>query len=78
MCAHSYRKVTSVDCPQQSFPPPRTAILVRRLGLGPLTEAPLALLGKAKAQQHLGDLNLFIRDNTLDIPATFDAAKTMI
>jgi uncharacterized protein YPO0396 len=57
---------------------PRAAILVRRLGLDPLARAPLALLGKAEAQKNLGDLNLFVHDNMLDIPATFDAAKTMI
>jgi uncharacterized protein YPO0396 len=72
---------------QQSFPPPvtafpkseseYTALLVRRLGLGPSARAALALLGKAKALKNVGDLNLFIRDNMLDVPATFDAAKTM-
>jgi uncharacterized protein YPO0396 len=72
---------------QQSFPPPGTAYpksetdytatLVRRLGLGPSAKAALALLGKAKALKNVGDLNLFIRDNMLDVPATFTAAKTM-
>jgi uncharacterized protein YPO0396 len=72
---------------QQSFPPPATAYpksetdytatLVRRLGLGPSAKAALALLGKAKALKNVGDLNLFIRDNMLDVPATFSAAKTM-
>jgi hypothetical protein len=40
---------------------------VRRLGLGPLTEA----------QKHLGCPNLFIRDNTLDIPGDI-RRQTMI
>jgi uncharacterized protein YPO0396 len=72
---------------QQSFPPPvtaypksetdYTAILVRRLGLGPSAKAALALLGKAKALKNVGDLNLFIRENMLDVPATFSAAQTM-
>ena len=72
---------------QQSFPPsvtayPKsetdyTALLVRRLGLGPSAKAALSLLGKAKAMKNVGDLNLFIRDNMLDVPATFAAAKTM-
>jgi uncharacterized protein YPO0396 len=72
---------------QQSFPPPATAypksetdytaILVRRLGLGPSAKAALSLLGKAKALKNVGDLNLFIRENMLDVPATFEAAKTM-
>src|SRR5262249_59816060 len=72
---------------QQSFPPPvtaypkseadYTAILVRRLGLGPSAKAALSLLGKAKALKNVGDLNLFIRENMLDVPATFEAAKTM-
>ena len=67
---------------QQSFPPPATAypksetdytaILVRRLGLGPSAKAALALLGKAKALKNVGDLNLFIRENMLDVPATFE------
>ena len=72
---------------QQSFPPPvtaypksetdYTAALVRRFGLGTSAKAALALLGKAKALKNVGDLNLFIRDNMLDVPATFSAAKTM-
>lgn len=72
---------------QQSFPPPATVypkseteyttLLVRRLGLGGSARAALALLGKAKALKNVGDLNLFIRDNMLDVPATFGAAKTM-
>jgi uncharacterized protein YPO0396 len=57
---------------------PQTAILVHRFGLGPLAEAATGSAGQAKAQKNLGDLNRFIRDNTLDIPATFDTAKTMI
>jgi uncharacterized protein YPO0396 len=72
---------------QQSFPAPATtypkseaeytAILSRRLGLGPSAKAALALLGKAKALKNVGDLNLFIRENMLDVPATFTAAQTM-
>ncbi len=72
---------------QQSFPPPKTvypksetdytAVLVRRLGLGPSAKAALALLGKAKALKNVGDLDLFIRDNVLDVPVTFSAAQTM-
>ena len=72
---------------QQSFPPPATAyprsetdytaLLARRLGLGPSAKAALSLLGKAKALKNVGDLNLFIRENMLDVPATFAAAKTM-
>lgn len=38
----------------------------------------LALLGKAKAMKNVGDLNLFIRDNMLDEPETFEAARRML
>lgn len=51
---------------------------MRRLGLGPLAKAALALPGKAKALPDVGDLNLLICDYMLDIPATFNTAKTMI
>ena len=32
----------------------------------------LSLLGKAKAMKNVGDLNLFIRENMLDVPETFE------
>ncbi|MEV6987589.1 ATP-binding protein [Sphaerisporangium sp. NPDC051017] len=51
--------------------------LAKRVGLG-TSKTALALLGKAKAMKNVGDLNLFIRDNMLDEPATFAAAQKMI
>ena len=47
-------------------------------GLGPSAKAALALLYNVKALKNVSDLNLFIRDNMLDIPAAFDDwPKTM-
>jgi len=70
-----------------AFPPPLTAYpageseylraLARRVGLG-TSKMALSLLGKAKAMKNVGDLNMFIRENMLDEPETFAAAKTMI
>lgn len=54
-----------------------TRLLAQRAGLG-TSRTALSLLGKAKALKNVGDLNLFIRDNMLDEPATFEAAATMI
>ncbi|MFF5264557.1 ATP-binding protein [Actinomadura viridis] len=55
-----------------------TRVLRRRIGLG-TSEAALALLGKAKAMKSPGDLNLFIREHMLDLPAsTFATADTMV
>jgi uncharacterized protein YPO0396 len=51
--------------------------LARRVGLG-TSRTAVALLGKAKALKNVGDLNLFIRDNMLDRPVTFDAAARMV
>ncbi len=51
--------------------------LAKRIGLG-TSKTALSLLGKAKAMKNVGDLNLFIRDNMLDEPATFDAARKML
>jgi uncharacterized protein YPO0396 len=51
--------------------------LGRRIGLGG-SKTALSLLGKAKAMKNVGDLNLFIRGNMLDEPATFDAAQKML
>ena len=72
---------------KNAYPPPMTAYpateteytrnLVRRSGLG-TSKTALSLLGKAKAMKNVGDLNLFIRENMLDVPGTFDAAATMI
>jgi len=69
-----------------AFPPPLTAYpggegeylrgLARRVGLGS-SKMALSLLGKAKAMKNVGDLNIFIRENMLDEPETFAAAKTM-
>ena len=70
-----------------AYPPPQTIypgseteygrLLARRVGLG-TSKTALALLGKAKAMKNVGDLNLFIRENMLDVPETFAAAETMI
>jgi uncharacterized protein YPO0396 len=54
-----------------------TALLARHAGLGADPKAALALLGKAKALKNVGDLNLFIRDNMLDVPSTYAAATRM-
>ena len=72
---------------KNAYPPPMTAYpateteytrsLARRIGLG-TSKTALSLLGKAKAMKNVGDLNLFIRENMLDRPGTFDAAATMI
>jgi uncharacterized protein YPO0396 len=51
--------------------------LAKRIGLG-TSRTALSLLGKAKAMKNVGDLNLFIRDNMLDEPATFAAAQKML
>ncbi|NED95559.1 hypothetical protein G1H11_09555 [Phytoactinopolyspora alkaliphila] len=51
--------------------------LGKRIGLGG-SKTALSLLGKAKAMKNVGDLNLFIRGNMLDEPATFDAAQKML
>jgi uncharacterized protein YPO0396 len=72
---------------KNAYPPPLTAYpateteymrsLAKRVGLG-TSKTALSLLGKAKAMKNVGDLNLFIRENMLDRPGTFDAAATMI
>ncbi|WP_433287795.1 ATP-binding protein [Pseudonocardia sp. CA-142604] len=51
--------------------------LSKRVGIGTAKSA-LPLLGKAKAMKNVGDLNLFIRDNMLDRPATFEDAQKML
>jgi uncharacterized protein YPO0396 len=51
--------------------------LGKRIGLGS-SKTALSLLGKAKAMKNVGDLNLFIRGNMLDVPGTFDAAQKML
>ena len=51
--------------------------LAQRIGLG-ASRTGLSLLGKAKAMKNVGDLNLFIRSNMLDEPATFDSAQRMV
>ncbi|MGD9526125.1 ATP-binding protein [Pseudonocardia sp.] len=51
--------------------------LGKRVGIGN-SKSALALLGKAKAMKNVGDLNLFIRDNMLDRPTTFDDAQKML
>lgn len=51
--------------------------LGKRIGLDRAGTA-LALMGKAKAMKNVGDLNMFIRDNMLDRPVTFDAAQRML
>jgi uncharacterized protein YPO0396 len=72
---------------KNAYPPPMTAYpateteytrnLAKRVGLG-TSKTALSLLGKAKAMKNVGDLNLFIRENMLDMPGTFDAAATMV
>jgi uncharacterized protein YPO0396 len=69
-----------------AFPSPLTAYpaseteyvrsLAKRVGLG-TSRMALSLLGKAKAMKNVGDLNMFIRENMLDEPKTFAAARTM-
>lgn len=66
--------------PLTVYPPSEaeyTRLLSKRIGL---TESKMALslLGKAKAMKNVGDLNLFIRENMLDVPETFSSAKRMI
>ncbi|GAA1119979.1 ATP-binding protein [Nocardiopsis metallicus] len=51
--------------------------LSKRIGLG-TSRTALSLLGKAKAMKNVGDLNLFIRENMLDEPATYEAAEKMV
>lgn len=51
--------------------------LSKRIGLGG-SRAALALLGKAKAMKNVGDLNLFVRDHTLDTPSTFATAQRAV
>ncbi|ONI88005.1 hypothetical protein ALI22I_19865 [Saccharothrix sp. ALI-22-I] len=51
--------------------------LGKRIGLDRAGTA-LTLLGKAKAMKNVGDLNLFIRDNMLDRPESFEAAQRMV
>jgi uncharacterized protein YPO0396 len=51
--------------------------LAKRIGLGH-SKAGLSLLGKAKALKNVGDLNLFIRANMLDEPATFGQAQRVV
>ncbi len=54
-----------------------TRLLSKRIGLTG-SKMALSLLGKAKAMKNVGDLNLFIRENMLDVPETFSSAKRMI
>ncbi|MGA6205456.1 ATP-binding protein [Nocardia testacea] len=54
-----------------------TRELTKRIGIGN-SRAALSLLGKAKAMKNVGDLNLFIRENMLDQPSTFQAAQKMV
>ncbi|WP_435592121.1 ATP-binding protein [Nocardia sp. bgisy118] len=54
-----------------------TLELAKRIGLG-TSKTALSLLGKAKAMKNVGDLNLFIRENMLDEPPTFQAAQKMV
>ncbi|HEY0637401.1 MAG TPA: SbcC/MukB-like Walker B domain-containing protein [Pseudonocardiaceae bacterium] len=51
--------------------------LAKRIGLGQSRTA-LTLLGKAKAMKNVGDLNFFVRENMLDEPETFAAARKMV
>lgn len=54
-----------------------TRLLSKRIGLAG-SKMALSLLGKAKAMKNVGDLNLFIRENMLDVPETFNSSKKMI
>ncbi|MFF3226066.1 ATP-binding protein [Nocardia suismassiliense] len=66
--------------PAAQFPPTQDKYmteLAKRIGLSKSRTA-LALLGKAKAMKNVGDLNLFIRDNMLDRPDTFNDAQHML
>lgn len=54
-----------------------TRLLSKRVGLAG-SKMALSLLGKAKAMKNVGDLNLFIRENMLDVPETFASAKRMV
>lgn len=51
--------------------------LAQRIGLG-TSKTALSLLGKAKAMKNVGALDLFIRENMLDRPDTFDACAKML
>ena len=69
---------------KNAYPPPMTAYpateteYTRESGqtdsVSARRKTALSLLGKAKAMKNVGDLNLFIRENMLDEPGTFDAA----
>jgi uncharacterized protein YPO0396 len=66
--------------PGTAYPPSESEYrrqLSKRVGLAG-SKTAISLLGKAKAMKNVGDLNLFIRDNMLDVPETFASAQTMI
>ena len=66
--------------PLTIYPPTEaeyTRLLSKRVGLAG-SKMALSLLGKAKAMKNVGDLNLFIRENMLDVPETFSSAKRMV
>ncbi|MFC5752585.1 ATP-binding protein [Actinomadura rugatobispora] len=67
-------KAYPADCPEG--PEAYTRQLRKRIGLG-TSKTALSLLGKAKAMKNVGDLNLFVRENMLDTPATYAAAQRM-
>lgn len=66
--------------PRTVYPPSENEYrrqLSKRIGLAG-SKTAISLLGKAKAMKNVGDLNLFIRDNMLDVPETFASAQTMV
>jgi uncharacterized protein YPO0396 len=52
------------------------AELGKRVGLGD-SRIVASLLSRAKAMKNVGDLNLFVRENMLDEPETFAAARSL-
>ena len=71
ICAHNYQRGNSLLNVHGSNPAPGPRSRSAG-GLGPSAKAALALLCNVKALKNVSDLNLFIRDNMLDIPAAFD------
>lgn len=65
--------------PRASYPPSDVgyvAELGKRIGLGD-SRIVASLLSRAKAMKNVGDLNLFVRENMLDEPETFAAARKL-
>lgn len=72
--------VFKAEHPSASFPTTQESYLRElgtRIGLND-SKSARSLLGKAKAMKDVGDLDVFVREQMLDRPETFDAADDML